>query len=177
MTDQVFLYQTEKIGLCPLSSRELSGPYPNWFMDEEVHRYNSHFRRPSSIDDVTQFVNSLVGDQTKLVLAIYALDSNQHIGNISLQQIDHFNHSAEIAFLLGDKTYWNQGIAQEAAEILMKHGQAYLAIRRYSLGCLEDNIGMNRLAVKLGFTREGSLKQALWHAGEYRDVNLYGYII
>ncbi|MEJ2045372.1 MAG: GNAT family N-acetyltransferase [Reinekea sp.] len=177
MSQQTFLYRTERIGLRPLSSEELSGPYPDWFLDEQVHRYNSHFRKPSSIDEVRKFVASLVGDSSRLVLAIYSLLPQQHIGNISLQQIDHFNHCAELAFLLGDRSWWNQGIAQEAAELLIRHGRDYLALRRFSLGCLADNKGMNRLAEKLGFAQEGVLQKALWHCGEFRDVNLYGYVV
>lgn len=174
MTSLTYLYSTDRIGLRPLSATELNGPYPDWFLDEEVNRFNSHFRLPSNADSISEFINGLAGDKSRLVLAVYALDRQVHIGNISLQQIDHFNHSAEMAFLFGNKAYWGQGIGQEAAEVLMKHGQQYLAIRRYTLGCLAENLGMNKLATKLKFVQEGTLQKALWHDGQYRDVNLYG---
>jgi len=174
MSNPEYLYTTTRLGLRPLSSQELNGPYPSWFLDAEVNQYNSHFRLPSSSDAVSAFVSSLKNDKSRLVLAVFWLATHSHVGNISLQQIDHFNRSAELAFLFGDKALWGQGIAYEAAETLMQHAQEYLAIRRFTLGCLTVNHGMIRLAEKLGFTREGTLNQALWHEGEFRDVALYG---
>lgn len=169
-----YLYKSERLGLKPLSTAELDGNYPNWFLDEEVNRYNSHFRLPSSQDSVKAFVQSLVDDKTKVVCAVYWLENGLHIGNISLQQIDAFNRSAELAFLFGEKAYWGKGIAEEAARTIIEHGRKYLNIRRFTLGCLEVNVGMRRLAKKLNFAEEGCLSDSLWHAGEFQSVCIYG---
>jgi len=173
----MFMYRTKRLGLKRLDETELSGDYPTWFMDEEVNRYNSHFRRPESPSQVRAYVGSLDTDTTKLVFAVYWLADEVHVGNIALQRIDAHNQSAEMAFLFGHKSYWNRGIAFEASEIVVEHCHRHLNLRRLYLGCFPDNTAMCKLASKLGFKQEGRLKEAVFGNGRYNDIVLYGRLL
>ncbi len=168
------IYRHNDTGLCLLSDYELSGNYPSWFSDEEVNQHNSHWSRPSVYKQVNQFVESLVNDSSKLVFAVYAIEDKVHIGNISLQSIDHLNQSAEIAFLFGEKQYWGKGYATASALLTIEHGLKHLNLNRIYLGCLKNNIAMTKLAKKLGFVQEGSRRQAIFNSGKYQDILEYG---
>lgn len=168
------LYQQNDTGLCLLSDLELQGNYPNWFSDAEVNQYNSHWARPSTFEQVKGFVESLSNDPTKLVFAVYALKEAEHIGNISLQAIDPFNQSAELAFLFGEKAYWNKGYAGTAAKLVLSHAFAHLNLKRVYLGCLATNTAMNKLALKLGFVEEGTRRKAAFNQGAFVDIKEYG---
>jgi len=168
------LYQQGDTGLCLLTAEELKGSYPGWFSHEAVNQHNSHWRRPSSLIQVTQFVDSLKTDKRKLVFAVYAMKDNVHIGNVSLQSIDHFNQCAEMAFLFGDTQYWGKGYATQSARLAMMHAFQNMNINRLHLGCLKKNIPMNKLAIKLGFTQEGLRRKALFNEGTFQDVVEYG---
>ncbi len=168
------IYQNKEVGLTLLSNFELEGNYPNWFFDEEVNLHNSHWSRPSSFQQVNEFIVGLQANQNKLVFAVYAVNDNVHIGNISLQQIDHLNQSAEIAFLFGEKKYWGKGYATASASMVLKHGFHHLNLNRIHLGCLKKNMAMNKLAVKLGFLKEGTKRKAVFNSGNFEDVVEYG---
>ena len=62
-----FMYQSNSIGLKLLDEVELSGNYLNWFLDEEVNAYNSHFSFPERKKGIKDFVNSLDNDKSKIV--------------------------------------------------------------------------------------------------------------
>mgnify|MGYP000083922395 FL=1 len=168
------LYQQGDTGLCLLTAQELSGRYPSWLSHEAVNQHNSHWRRPATLIQVNQFVDSLTADKSKLVFAVYAMKDNVHIGNVSLQSIDQFNQCAEMAFLFGETQYWGKGYAAQSARLVMGHAFKHMNINRLYLGCLKKNTPMNKLAIKLGFIQEGLRRQALFNDGIFQDVVEYG---
>lgn len=174
MTD--YIYKVNDVGLRLLCELELAGDYPSWFTDEAVHKYNSHWSRPQTLDDVKKFVESLTSDTSRLIFSVYSIKDEKHIGNISLQSIDHLNQSAEMAFLFGNREYWGKGYAQSASEMVIDHAFKHLNMNRLYLGCLKTNIAMNKLALKLGFVIEGTRRKALFSNGVFHDVVEYGFL-
>lgn len=177
MKTPVFIYQQGDVGVKGLGTEELAGNYPDWFADTEVCRHNRHGAFPKSREDIANFVRSLDGDASKVVWAVYSVGDNRHVGNISLQSISYIDRSAEIAFLFGEKSYWGKGYGFTAAQILIEHGFDKLNLRRIYCGTAGSNIGMQKLAVKLGMVEEGRRRQALFLNGEYVDVVEYGLLI
>lgn len=173
-TKMKFLYQGDNTGIKLLSEDELQGGYPDWFSDHDVHRYNTHWSRPQSRKDIIKFVEGLHLDKSKIVFSVYSIQDNKHIGNISLQNINHQHQSAEMAFLFGEKAYWGKGYATEASKIIIEHGFKFLNLNRIYLGCLAANIGMITLAEKLSFRKEGERRQAIFSEGTFLDVWEYG---
>ncbi len=172
--DSRILYQQGDAGLCLLTSQELKGSYPSWFCHDVVNQHNSHWQRPDSLDQVSQFIDTLKDDKSKLVFAVYAMKECVHIGNVSLQAIDHFNQCAELAFLFGDTQYWGKGYATKSANLAMNHAFKNMNIKRLYLGCLKKNSAMNKLAIKLGFAQEGLRRKAIFNDGTFQDVVEYG---
>jgi RimJ/RimL family protein N-acetyltransferase len=101
-------------------------------------------------------------------------NGNTHIGNTALQQINWVNRSAEWAILIGDKNAWGKGYAFEAAGLMMMHGFSSMNLNRIACGTFEDNIAMNRLAVKIGMREEGRRRSAAFKGGRFVDVVEYG---
>jgi len=170
----LFLYEKDDVGIKRLTEEELAGDYPYWFEDEEVHKYNSHWSNPKTLKSVSKFIDDLEFDSTQLVFSIYSVKNNKHIGNISLQNIDSFNQSAEMAFLFGDRDYWGKGYAFLASKIIINHGFNHLNLKRLYLGCLEKNTAMCKLSIKLGFLKEGLRRRAIFSGGDFNDVVEYG---
>lgn len=169
-----YIYQTDRVCVRGLSREDLQGNYPRWFNDMELCKYNSHGVYPKSLEELTSFINSISSDRTKIVWAIFDRVSGQHIGNVSLQNINFINRNAEFAILMGEKTYWGKGYAHEAAALLLLHGFNKLNLHRIYCGTAASNIGMQRLADSLHMSKEGIRRQGLFLNGEYTDIWEYG---
>jgi RimJ/RimL family protein N-acetyltransferase len=130
-----------------------------------------------TVDKLKKYVKESYISDTILVLAVIDKETDKHIGNISLQSIDWINKSAEIAFLLGEKKYWGKNIMFEAGSLLIDHGFKMLNLHRIYCGTSSENIGMQKLANKLGMIKEGQRKDALFKNGKYLDVIEYGIIV
>jgi len=166
----------QRIYLRQLTEKDIEGDYSDWLNDPEVTLYNSHGRFPMTIDKLKEFIQSASQSNNSLVLAVIDSETDLHIGNISLQAINWIDRNAEIAFLLGEKTWWGKGIMYEAGKLLMEHGVKVLNLHRIYCGTSADNLGMQRLAMKLGMLPEGIRKEALFKKGKYIDILEYGII-
>lgn len=164
----------ERINLRPLLMEDIDGEYINWLNDAEVNKYNSHHVYPYTEVQAKQYISDVADQKKNLVLAIVDRETDKHIGNISLQSIDHLNRNAEYAILLGDKEYWGKGIAKEASKLILKHGFDTLNLHRIYCGTSAQNTPMQKLAAALGMKEEGRRKDAQYKNGEYVDIIEYG---
>lgn len=167
---------SERIYLEKLSTKALNGNYVSWLNDKEVCKYNRHGETEYTVEMAREFIKSLENDKSKEVYAVYLIENDMHIGNISLQSIDLKNKNVEIAYLFGEKQYWNKGYAKEASEILIKRAFNELNLHRIYFGTHVENIAMQRLGDKLGFIKEGLKKDAQFKNGKYNDMVIYAII-
>lgn len=163
----------ERIVLRPLSLADADGPYPGWFNDPVVCRYNSHHVYPYSREQAIEYIRSAAGGPD-LVLAIVDRQTGAHVGNVSLQEIDQRSRTAEFAIVVGDRGVWGKGLGTEAAWLILDHGFRELNLRRVAAGTLAANTGMRKLAERLGMREEGVRRQAMYKDGEYHDIVEFG---
>lgn len=165
-----------QIYLRALTISDAEGNYRNWLNDHEVVQFNSHGRFPMTLDKLVSYINSTTSSTNTLILAIVDANTNNHIGNISLQSINWIDRNAEIAFLLGEKSYWGKGIMYEAGSILLKHAFDVLNLHRVYCGTSEENKGMQKLAQKLGMVQEGKRMEAIFKDGNYYNIIEFGIV-
>jgi RimJ/RimL family protein N-acetyltransferase len=187
----IFQYRTGKIGLKPFTREDLlKSSYFEWFHDPEVIRYNSHGILPMTKEKVEKYFQSFNNDD-KIVFAIYALRLPEqwnlskeqmkeqkrfcfHIGNVSIQNIDWINRSAEFAILIGEPDYYRKGIATQCCMFMIYHAFLKLNLKRLWAGTRDDNIGMRTVFHNLGFKEEGEFRNAIL---EYYPFNIVQYSI
>ena len=163
-----------KIGLRAISNEDIGQNYLIWLNDQEVSAQNSHAYFPYSIEQLTSYIEKGLGSSSDLRLAIIELESQIHIGNVSLQNINWINRSAEFAILMGEKDFWGKGYGYQAAELLFSHGFNQLNLNRIYCGTTIENEGMKAIANKIGMAEEGLRRQAFYKSGKYQDIIEYG---
>ena len=168
--------ENDSIYLRSVQVTDLEGNYKNWLNDPDVNFHNNHCRFPVSINQLTDYVQNKNTSSTDLFLAIIEKSNNIHIGNIILQNINWIDRSAEIAFLLGEKNYWSKGFMYSAGQLLINHAFTQLNLHRIYLATSSTNIGMQKLAIKLGFVKEGERIDAQYKNGNYNNIIEYGKI-
>lgn len=100
-------------------------------------------------------------------------DSNNLIGTATLFNFDLSNGRAEIGYALGS-AHWGNGYINEALTALVSHAFEVLDLRRLEADVDPRNIPSIRTLERLGFQREGFLRER-WHVeGEIQDAFFYG---
>ena len=99
------------------------------------------------------------------------LDERVALGWVIL--LPHRKNSFELGYILG-RSHWGKGYVYEAAAMALDHAFMNLGARRVMADTDPDNMGSIRLLEKLGFQREGYLREE-WetHIG-VRDSLIFG---
>lgn len=160
------------IGLRKIEITDDLSRYHQWFNSQEANKLNTHGIFPMTIREIQDFIS--VNSRTNLHLSIFIKETNEHIGNLSLQSIDYINRSGELAILVGESSCWGKGYSYKACKLLVDHAFNRLNLVRVYCGTSEQNFGMQKLALKLGMLEEGRRKGAIFSQGEYLDILEYG---
>ena len=99
--------------------------------------------------------------------------NNQLIGSVTLFNLDFNHRRAEIGYALG-RDYWGQGYMNEALMGLLKYAFEVLDLHRIEADVDPRNAASIKTLERLGFQREGYLRERWQVNGEIQDAFYYG---
>ncbi|MCK5034960.1 MAG: GNAT family N-acetyltransferase [Candidatus Sabulitectum sp.] len=148
------------------------------FGDTEVVR---HFgMKPiKSIADARQLIEFFQKSREETGLnrwAVVLKDEDAMVGSIFYTNIERPYYRAEIGFLL-NRVYWGRGIMREAAERIISYGFEVMNFNKIqALVSVENGRSIN-LIEKLGFTREGILREHNFNYVENGFEDMYSFAL
>lgn len=135
---------------------------------ELISKLGSNFRYINMETDEQWFKNYMSSRHNTVRCGIHS-ESNELIGVIYLNNIDHLNQSAELSIMIGDVENRGKGYGKSAVHQMLKHAFFNLNLNRISLTVLTDNLTAICLYEKCGFKKEGVLRQTLYKEGRWHD--------
>lgn len=99
-------------------------------------------------------------------------DSRTHVGNISFWTVSKLGKIAEIGYWVRS-TETSRGVCTEAVQLLLDEVFNSLGYHKIVLRVAVGNDPSDRVAQKLGFTREGVLREELLIRGNWVDHTLW----
>lgn len=144
-----------------------------WRNDPEVYRNYIEYE-PLSLAKQERWFESTLGHPTERNF-IVATDDGSAIGTIGLGNIDARSRVGEvIRFIVGDKRYRLRGHAVEALFLALAHGFNHLNLHKIYATDLASNPKMISMHKQFGFLQEATLREHVFHEGEYVDVVILG---
>ncbi|WP_445491709.1 GNAT family N-acetyltransferase [Niallia sp. 03133] len=149
----------------------------NCFSNEKVLRY--YGQQPlSSIEQVKEIIrnfdDSFKGNQG-IKWGIQRNEDESIIGTIGLQNWSVEHKKAELSYALFPE-YWGCGYAEEAVSEVISYGFNKLELIRIGAVVFTENEASNKLLVKLGFEKEGVLRNYLHQNDVPHHTNIYSLI-
>ncbi|MBP1949899.1 GNAT family N-acetyltransferase [Virgibacillus litoralis] len=92
---------------------------------------------------------------------------DKSIGNAQLYKINPWNRNAELGLWIGEKSEWGKGYGTEVVEILVNFAFSRLNLHKVYLTVDSDNIGAIRCYEKVGFYKDGVLRDEVFKNGKY----------
>ena len=167
-----YLLQDEIVGLKKIEINDDLSNYHKWFNTQESNRHNSHGIFPLTLKQIHDYIS--VNLQTSIHLSLFIKETEEHIGNISLNNIDYINRKAELTILIGSTNDHNKGYSYRACKLLIDHAFNRINLNRVYCATSQLNLGMQKLAIKLGMLQEGIRKGALFSEGKYVNIIEFG---
>lgn len=152
----------------------------DWF---DVHRYASQEKvcqyqpwGPNTTEESKGFVKQVLEDagntpRTRYVFAI-TNRTDEMIGAAELNARDTNNLIGEISYIV-NPDYWGQGIATDAARLLIKFGFDQFKLHRIYATCDPRKAASSKVLERSGLSLEGKIREDLWIKDGWRDSLLY----
>ncbi len=162
----------EKCYLRPIERDDLPR-FVRWFGDPEVRRHLRPYL-PFSLAQEERWYERLLVQIERQEDVTFAIETNEgvHIGNVGLHNINWKDRNAELGIVIGEKEYWSQGYGTDAIRALLGMAFREMNLHRVYLRVDGDNPRAIRCYEKVGFRREGTLRQTVFREGAYRDQHL-----
>ena len=164
----------QKVYLRGLEREDLGGEYFQWMNDYEVTRYLESGRMPNTVEAMKRYYSRTANSPNDVLCAIIERETDRHIGTVKLGSIDWLHRSAEFGVMVGAKDRWGRGYGTEATSLILNYGFRRLNLHKVVLGVAAEHVAAIRSYEKVGFQREGLIKQLLFIDGEYRDKVIMG---
>lgn len=156
----------------PLTVKDLNwllGNVMQWVNDAEVvknfARFNHRFTRREERKILRQLLKS---PNDKLFVIMN--DKGEYIGQIGLNQIYWPSGTARLGIVVSKKDEWGRGHAQRAIKQLLAIAFKKLKLNKVWAIFYKTNKRMLYVTKKLGFAREGLLREEYFHNGKHHDM-------
>jgi ribosomal-protein-alanine N-acetyltransferase len=168
---------TERFSLVTLDESFAGEAYLRWLADEETTAFLETRFADNTPEGLVAYIRAMMASPDSYLFAIVDNTSNQHIGNIKLGPINFNHETASIGLLIGEISWWGQGVAKEVISVITSWAFDELALAKVWAGAYSSNVGSIRAFEACGFSREGHLSnQVILSTGERDDVVLLGKI-
>jgi len=166
--------QTPRLRLRPLAESDVADVF-SVFSDPVVVRY---WDGPlmGTLQDAMQYIDQIHhGFRRKDLFQWGIADASTDavVGTCTLTHVSVAHERAEIGFALR-QTHWGQGLGSEAVAALLEFGFATVRLHRLEADVDPRNDRCLRLLERLGFEREGFLRERYYLNSERQDAVILG---
>jgi ribosomal-protein-alanine N-acetyltransferase len=145
------------------------------FGDEETMRYWST-PKVASVDEVAAIVNRIRASfvaRDAFQWGFAARDSDEILGTTTLHRVNWPHRRAEVGYAL-NRAHWGKGLASEAVGAVVAFAFETLGLHRLEADTDPRNAASIGVLERLGFVRDGLLKERYHVGGEVQDALLLG---
>ncbi|NLJ57306.1 MAG: GNAT family N-acetyltransferase [Tissierellia bacterium] len=160
------------IHLTKIQEKDMEYIY-KWLSDSEFLKYYDYYPPlPQSKKEVDKTFHYYENSGKSIVFAVRK--ENKTIGIAGFDDIIKANKVATLFIGLGDKNQRGKGYGTETMKLLLNYGFNELNLHRIQLNVLSFNEGAIALYSKLGFKKEGVLREFVLREGKRYDLFYYG---
>lgn len=140
--------------------------------DAEITRFLGGFSVGYAERDLLEWVERHRNARDEVLWVVADAESDACIGHVGLYNIDHRVRAAEFAVLIGDSAHWGNGLGTALTRAALGYGFSQLNLHRIYLTVLDSNPRAIHLYEKLGFVKEGVMRDSQFRDGAYCDTVL-----
>lgn len=136
---------------------------------EEEIRYMTGTKSTFSLEQIKSYINKISNDPSRNDFAICLKETDQMIGELSITDIEEDAKKAGLRISMNSIELTGKGYGTEAIKLVLKFVFEDLKLNRLQLEVFSHNLRGIRTYEKVGFIKEGTLREALNYNGKYSD--------
>src|SRR3989338_275627 len=142
--------------------------------DPEAVKNLQHFNKKFTRKDEFEYVRKILKSKNDFVFSFFN-KFREYIGQGGIHQISWENKLGRLSLIV-KREHWNKGNAQEILPALVNYAFRTLKLHKIWLMHWKENKKAGHLYKKLGFKKEGILKDEYFWCGKYHDMVRMGVV-
>ena len=139
--------------------------------DSTVMEYSLH--EPISLQQQIKWFENIPGNDLPMSIFIKDSDDLKLIGTIGLYNISRLHQRATLRIRLCQEVL-GKGYGYKSMKMLLDYAFKTLNLRKITSDCFSDNTSTIKIKTKLGFVREGLLREHYYQNGQFKNADIYG---
>jgi RimJ/RimL family protein N-acetyltransferase len=141
-----------------------------WNNQEDISNLYSGHPFPVNLEMEKKWYDKiLISNYPVTVFGIEFIETKTLIGLTLLKDINLIDRNADFAIYIGDHNYRGKGLSKEATKKTLDFAFFKLGLNKVSLKVLSDNIDALSLYQKIGFIKEGVLRESVFKNNEFKS--------
>ena len=141
---------------------------------DDFRQWLSYIDEHRSVEDVRKSLEACLvefANQKRFDMGIWY--EGELAGLVSFENIDWAWKVVEISYMLAVR-FRGKGLATKCCRLMVDYAFDELGLNRVEIRCAAENTKSQGIPCKLGFTKEGILRQAQWVNDGFVDLVVYG---
>jgi UDP-4-amino-4,6-dideoxy-N-acetyl-beta-L-altrosamine N-acetyltransferase len=158
----------EKVYLRPLQQSDAAN-FVKWLNHPDIQRLTLRIR-PLTLEEEADYMERMRQSTTDVALVIALKVNDLPIGMTGFRQIDWSSRHACFGIVIGETEHWGQGYGTDVTRLIVQYAFDTLNLNRVWLQVCEYNQRGIRCYERVGFRKEGLLRQEYYREGRYWDT-------
>jgi RimJ/RimL family protein N-acetyltransferase len=142
--------------------------------NDPIVRESLFLALPVSLTNEQEKVEQYIKSKDAIVLVIVEKETNKAIGQTAFFRIDYISRAAVFYIAILDPACWSKGYGSEATKLMVDYAFKTLNLNRIQLHVCAENSAAIKIYERVGFIKEGVLRQAMFRNGNYVDFWVMG---
>ena len=126
-----------------------------------------------SLSQQYEWYDNLKNDNNRFVFAICLKDNDQHIGNVGLGKVDYISRHAMYSIYIAEQEHQSKGIGTISTRLILNFAFNRLNLHKIYLQTSRRFSNAIKMYERIGFVKEGVLRQHYYSNGKYEDKIIY----
>lgn len=140
-----------------------------WINTEEIINIMGFHYPKCYTNQIDWFNNSVKNNNSKFIFVICLKETDEHIGNVALGNIDYINRNAMLSIFIYEEKHRGKSYGQQAVYLILKFAFKNLNLHKVYLRTTSTYSYAINFYKQLGFKEEGYFKEHEYKDGIYVD--------
>ena len=156
-----------RVELRPLKLSDIDN-IMQWINDPDIVKNFQNFKGFTKKEEL-KFLRKIFKSKNDYVFSIFQKADGKYLGQCAINQISWQNKLGRFALFI-TKENWGKGYAEEAIRLLINYAFKKLKIHKIWGVCWATNKKAWHIYKKIGFKKEGLLRDEYFWRGKYHDL-------
>ena len=169
-------FKSDRLDFSTLTPDMVGQSYPDSLNNPEINQFLETRHKEQNIESCKNYIEECNLDDSCQLFGVFLRSNGSHIGNVKIGYINWLYKTGQISLVIFDQSLSGQGFGFEIVHSATKYAFNELMLEKVEAGAYMANKASIRVFEKVGYKKEGQIRESIILYGDRADYALLGII-